>query len=346
MHDREGPLGILLSDRVREEYGGRIEAMAARAGIPAVCHCLDTARAALQRIHIAFFSRDLYEGSSLRKPGPMSDAFFSVVDKASRLCWLHVFSSGLDLPQYAHALERGVHVTGSKGVTALPIAQTAVAAILALSRGFGHWLPAQQVRRWAPLSGADRPRDICDQHVLVVGAGPIGCEIGRMLKAIGYRVTAVRSTHTPHPAFDDVIAFDSLDEALPRCDWLVLAAPLTPLTRGMINAKRLRLLGPHAYLANVARGELVDEQALVDALRGGGLKGAYLDTFLEEPLPQASPLWAQPKVWITPHNSAASQGHEERVAECFLDEYAAWLAAQRRNPIDQSGRRVRHAGQQ
>lgn len=327
MRKMDDPLGILLSDGVHDEYGERIQDMAAQAGIPVVCHSPGTVRGAAQCIHIAFFSRDLYEGSSLRKPGPRSDAFFSIVDHAPQLQWLHVFSSGLDLPQYARSLERGIRVTGSRGVTAVPIAQTAAAAILALSRGFGHWLPAQRQRRWEPLSGADRPRDICDQRVLVVGAGPIGSEIGRILKAVGYRVTAVRATPTPHPSFDDIIVFDSLDEALPHCDWLVLAAPLTPTTRGMINERRLRLLGPQACLANVARGELIDEQALVDALQAGSLKAAYLDTFLEEPLPETSPLWTLPNVWITPHNSAASQGHERRVAQCFLDEYAAWLAA-------------------
>jgi len=326
VRDKTSPLGILLSDSVHAGFGGRIEDMAAQAGIPAVCHALGNAPRK-ELIHIAFFSRDLYEGSSLRKPGPLSDAFFSVVDHAPCLRWLHVFSSGLDLPQYASSLRRGIRITGSKGVTAMPIAQTAVAAILALSRGFGHWLPAQQRRQWSPLTGSERPRDICDQHALVIGVGPIGFRIAHMLKSVGYRVTGVRRRPEPLAPLDNVIAFESLDAALPHCDWLVLAVPLNPSTRHLVDARRLGLLAPHAFLANVARGELVDEQALVAALKAGRLKGAYLDTFAEEPLPAESALWGLPNVWITPHNSAASQGHEKRVIDCFLEEYAAWLGA-------------------
>jgi phosphoglycerate dehydrogenase-like enzyme len=318
-------VGLLLSDAVNRAHGARLDAVAAEGGVALRRLPLADAADALDEIDIAFFSRELYEGSSLRKPGALSDGFFRVADAAPRLRWLHVCSSGLDLPQYAPALARGVRVTSSTGVTAVPIAQTAVAAILAQSRGFDHWLAAQAQRVWAPLGGAQRPRELRDLRVVVVGAGAIGSEIGRLLKAFGLHVTAVRRGASATPPFDRTIDFLRLDEVLPTCDWLVLAAPLTEQTRGLIDARRLALLPPHARLANVARGELVDEAALCDALAAGRLRGAYLDTFVDEPLPPASPLWGLPGVWISPHNSAASQGHEERGVDSFIENFQRWL---------------------
>jgi phosphoglycerate dehydrogenase-like enzyme len=322
-------LGLLLSAKVDAAHGARLDHMADNAGVCLRRHRVEDA--APERIDAAFFSRDLYEGSSLRKPGPLSDAFFRVAD-AAPLRWLHVCSSGLDLPQYAPALARGVPVTASTGVTAGPIAQTAVAAILAQSRGFDHWLSAQSRREWAPLTGEARPPDLNTLQVLVLGAGAIGQEVGRLCKGLGLRTTAVRRHAQPLPAFDAVIPFDQLDNALAQCDWLVLALPLTPATRGLMDARRLALLPRHARIANVARGELIDEAALTQALAAKRLAGAYLDTFIDEPLPAASPLWALPSVWISPHNSAASLGHEGRVVDCFADHFQRWLAQPNQTP--------------
>ena len=162
-------------------------------------------------------------------------------------------------------------------------------------------------------------------HVLVLGAGAIGQEIGRLCAALGLRTTAVRRHAEPLAGFDDVIGMAQLDDALPHCDWLVLALPLNAETADIIDARRIALLPRGARIVNVARGELVDEIALTDALAAGRLAGAYLDTFTEEPLPQASPLWSLPSVWISPHNSAASLGHEDRVVDCFADEFQRWL---------------------
>jgi len=320
-----GPLGILLSDTVNEHAGARLDLIAGTADI-ALRRYTPRQATDLTKIHAAFFSRDLYEGSSLRKPGPLSDAFFSIVDQAPNLQWLHVCTSGQDLPQYARSLERGLRITTSTGTTAIPIAQTVLAAILAQSRGFDRWLPAQARKQWSPMTGDDKPKEISDHHVVVVGAGAIGGEIGRLLKAVGFRTTAVRRAATAAPHFDETITPSELDRVLPECDWLVLALPLTPQTHGLIDSRRLDLLRPHAGLVNVARGELVDEAALADALRSGRLRRAYLDTFIEEPLPANSPLWELPNVWISPHNSAAAQGHDQRVVESFMRAFQAWLA--------------------
>lgn len=320
------PVGLLLSKAVDAQEGARIDALARDAGVALRRHTSLDGPNADGGIHAAFFSRELYEGSSLRTPGALSNHFFGMVDACPDLRWLHVCSAGLDLPQYASTLTRGVRVTGSRGATAMPIAQTVLAAILAQSRGFGHWLPAQARREWSPLTRAERPRDIAGQRVVVVGAGAIGSEIGRLLRAVGFHVTAVRKSAAAAAQFDETVSFDRLDSVLPACDWLVLAAPLTSETAGMLDASRLARLRSDASLVNVARGELVDETALISALQTGRLKGAYLDAFLQEPLPVKSPLWTLPNVWISPHNSSASQGHEQRVIECFVAELQDWLA--------------------
>lgn len=317
-------LGLLLSARVDGTHGPRLDALAQAAGVRLRRHRVEDADPTC--IDVAFFSRDLYEGSSLRKPGPLSDAFFRVADAAPALRWLHVCSSGQDLPQYAHALARGIPVTASTGVTAAPIAQTAVAAILAQSRGFDRWLASQAQRAWQPLTGDARPRDLSSMRVLVLGAGAIGQEIGRLCAALGLHTTSVRRQAGPLPGFDASIGFAQLDDALPYCDWLVLALPLNASTAGILDERRLALLQRGARIVNVARGELVDEAALTRALATGRLAGAYLDTFTEEPLPQASSLWTLPSVWISPHNSAASLGHEDRVVDSFADHFQRWLA--------------------
>lgn len=322
------PLGLLLSEAVEREHGERIEAVAAAAGVPLRRWTMPRAADQLAAIDLGFFSRELYEGSSLRKPGPASDAFFALADAAPHLRWLHVCSSGLDLPQYRPTLARGVRVTGSSGTTAVPIAQNVLAAVLAQSRGFTHWLQAQREHAWRPLVGAARPRDTAGQRAIVIGAGPIGCEIARLLGLVGFHTTAVRREARPTKPFDETVAFEALDSLLPDCDWLVLALPLTDETRGLIDARRLCLMPRTARLANIARGELIDEPALARALQEGRLAGAYLDAFGEEPLPASSPFWSLPNVWITPHNSSASQGHERRVVDSFLAELGSWLRMQ------------------
>lgn len=323
------PLGLLLSDAVDGEHGAQIDAIAAQAGVTLRRYTAPQGESEHAAIDAAFFSRELYEGSSLRTPGPLCRDFFARVDAAPHLRWLHVCSSGLDLPVYQPAIARGVRVTPASGSTAVPIAQAVIAAMLGQARGFDHWLGAQRERAWCPLTGARRPREIGAQRVLIVGAGPIAREIARLAGAVGFDTVAVRRRPQPTPHCREVFSVDQLDGLLPACDWLVLACPLTEETRGLVDARRLALLPPHARIVNVSRGEVVDEAALVRALQDRRLAGAYLDVFAQEPLPAASPLWDLPGVWITPHNCAAAQGHEQRVVETFLSLLGPWLREQR-----------------
>ena len=121
---------------------------------------------------------------------------------------------------------------------------------------------------------------------------------------------------------------DKLNELLPKSDWLVIACPLTDETRGMVNAALLAKLPRGAYVINISRGEVVDEAALVAALQSGHIAGAYLDVFMQEPLPAASPLWDMPNVVVTPHNAGASAGNDPRINTLFLDNLKRWKARQ------------------
>ena len=268
------------------------------------------------RAEIAFFSSDVFPDFSRQ--------FFSSVRKAPQLKWLHVFNVGVDHPIYTEMLARGVRLTTSAGSTAEPIAQTAIMALLALARGFPRWLVSQRAHKWDPERKAV-PRDLRGQTAVIVGLGRIGAEIARLARALGLRVIGVRrSARKPDDPVDELHPPEALPGLLARCDWLVIACPLTPETRGLVDAGLIGALPRGARLINIARGEVVNEPALIAALTSGHLAGAYLDAFETEPLPPASPLWDLPNVLITPHNSAAATGNDARVLEIFLDNLGRW----------------------
>ncbi|MBW2233138.1 MAG: D-2-hydroxyacid dehydrogenase, partial [Deltaproteobacteria bacterium] len=216
--------------------------------------------------------------------------------KAENLRWLHTFSAGVDDAFFQTLIDRGVRLTTSSGAHAVPIAQTVMMYLLVLSRDLPGWLRDQAERRWNPRE----LRDLQGLHLGVVGLGPIGLEVARLGAGFGMRVTGVRRT----PKGDEPCEtweMAHLEQLLPQLDALVLALPLAAETRGLIDSAALARMKSDALLINIARGGLVDEAALVDALRGGRLGGAGLDVFAEEPLPEKSPLWSMPNVIVTPH---------------------------------------------
>jgi phosphoglycerate dehydrogenase-like enzyme len=275
------------------------------------------AEADIARVEIAFFSQDIVPDFSRQ--------FFSAVRKAPNVKWLHVFNVGVDHPIFTEMLARGVRLTTSTGTTAEPIAQTALTGLLMLARGFPHWLKAQREHRWDPVRLQVSPRDLKGQTVLVYGLGEIGREFARLAKALGLYVIGVRrSPRRADDPVDELRTPDQLDQLLPRADWLMLACPLTAETRGLITAQRLALLPRGAHIINIARGEVIDEPALIAALQSGHLAGAYLDVFAEEPLPATSPLWDMPNVLVTPHNSSTALGNERRVFDMFVNNLERW----------------------
>jgi phosphoglycerate dehydrogenase-like enzyme len=224
-------------------------------------------------------------------------------------------------------MKSGIRLTTSAGAQSEAVGLSAVTGLLALARKVPHWLAAQQKSEWAPLRGKEIPPDISGQTAIIVGTGYIGKVIARVLHAAGMKTIGIRRNPAPLEHFDQTLPLSALDGLLPGCDWLVLAAPLVPETRGLLDRRRLALMRATAGIANVARGELIDEAALAEALAAGRLRCAYLDVFTVEPLPSDSPLWRLPNVLISPHNAGASTGTYGRGVEIFLRNLEGYLAA-------------------
>jgi len=276
---------------------------------------------------LALVTRDVTGLSTKQKVLPGTQRFYDALAGSPALRWVHIHSAGADRPIYQQLRARGVQVSTSSGANALVVAHTALAGVLALARRLPQLWQAQREHRWASLMGEELPRDLEGQHAVVVGWGPIGQQLARLLQALGLRVTVVRQQALPAEGFATVAAA-RLREVLPGADWLLLACPLTAQTRGLVDAATLAALPAGAQLVNVARGEIVDEAALVEALRAGRLSGAFLDVFAQEPLAPESPLWALPNVIATPHSAGLSDGNAARVQRMFLDNLSRFLAGE------------------
>jgi len=276
-------------------------------------------------IDIAFLTKDVSGRSTKTDLSAPLAHFFELLRQSVRLKWVHTHSAGADRPIYPQLIGRGVTVTTSSGLTADTVAQSAVGGVLALARRFPLLQEAQRRRSWEPLIDGRAPRDLKGQVAVVVGLGPIGREIARLLTAIGLHVIGVRTSTTADPGCAETVTFADLPANAPRADWLLLACPLTDLTRQLVDAAMLSRLPRGAYLINVARGEVVVEQELVAALQQGRLAGAFLDVFEIEPLAADSPLWTLPNVMVTPHTASHSVGYYTRVGELFLDNLSRWV---------------------
>lgn len=326
--------GLLLTARLARQCDGDLRAIAARTGAAITPLILPDDDAplppeVLAQVDAAYASPDLYDAGVRRVW-----RFLDTLDGAPNLRWAHLGWAGTDNPRFGAMLARGVRLSNSPGAAAEPIAHSVMAGLLALARRFPHFAAQQRARRWEQLPIDRRPRDLSTQTLVVYGLGAIGGEVARLAQAFGLHVIGVRrSPRTAGDAVDELVHPRDLDAVLPRADWLVVAAPRTPETEGAISAARLALLPPHAHLINIARGAIVDEPALIEALRSGALAGAYLDVVAQEPLDPASPLWDLPNVILTPHSSWAAQGNTERARLIFLENLECWL---RGEPLPQA----------
>lgn len=333
------PLNILLSNAAAERFDREI----ARTLGNAPYRLLTPDDATHTEAHIAFVSRDVTGRSTKHDLTPETRRFYDAMLAAPHLRWVHAHSSGVDRPVYLELLQRSVHVTTSSGANARTVAHSALAGVLALARRLPHTLEAQRAHAWKPLLLEAAPRDLAGQTVAIVGYGAIGKKLVTLFEALEMNVIVVRreAPEMPEIANDAVlprtIAFADFDRILPQADWLVLACPLTPLTARLIDAKRLALLPRGAHLVNVARGEVIVETALIDALRDRRLAGAYLDVFEHEPLGADSPLWDLPNVIVTPHMAGQADSHYEAVGRVWLDNLARW---QRGEPLANEARRT------
>ena len=264
---------------------------------------------------------DIFVGYSLR---PEQFA------RARRLKWLHSTAAGVGQLMYPELRASNVVVTNASGVHTIPMAEHILGTLGALARHFPAAVRYQLERRWAQQEIWDvplRPRELAGQTLLIIGFGAIGRELARRVKALGMKVWAVtRSGKADTDLAERILPASRLDEALPQADFVVLAAPETPETRRLIGARQLAAMKPTAFLINVARGSLVDEAALTEALQRRAIAGAALDVADREPLPPESPLWGLENVFITPHISAASEYLWDRQTELLLENLERWFS--------------------
>lgn len=219
----------------------------------------------------------------------------------------------------------GVRLANASGLNRTAVAEHALALMLALTRHI-HAARDNQARRfWRPMNGdaASRESELAGRTVVIVGLGPIGERIAALCRAFDMHVIGVRrNVGAGSPSSHQVVEFARLDAVLPSADVLVLACPLTPDTERLIDGRRLRAMKRTAHLVNVARGRVVDEADLVDALRDQRIAAAALDVTWDEPLPDASPLWSMPNVLITPHSAGETRDYEERIVDLTLENIA------------------------
>jgi len=231
--------------------------------------------------------------------------------------WFHVGGSGHDhLPAWDPAR---VTVTDSAGVLAPFLAERALAGLLALATGLPEHMREQARARWSPT----RFRPLAGRTLLVVGLGRTGAELARRARALGMSVLGVRASGAPHPDADEVHRPEALRDLLPRADVLSLHVRLTPETTGLVGAPELALLPRGALVLNAARGAVLGEGALLEALERN-VAGAWLDVFEEEPLPEVNPLWRHPRILVTPHCADQAEDFPARFAARFRE---LWVAS-------------------
>ncbi|MYB42035.1 MAG: D-2-hydroxyacid dehydrogenase [Chloroflexi bacterium] len=251
-------------------------------------------------------------------------------DLPGALRWVQLTSAGADRVD-PDLIRAGLTFTNVSGLHATPIAEYVLTYMLMFEKG---WPALARNQAAGVYDRMVMPRNLSDRTVGVVGMGAIGAECARLAKAIGCRVLAIRRSVTerrPDAIADEVLPPGDLDVLLAESDYVVLAMPLTEETRGLIGAGELRTMGARgdrSYLINIARGEVVDEPALIEALRDGVIAGAALDVFYREPLPADSPLWELDNVILTPHISGGNENYNEAATSIFCDNLRRYLAGE------------------
>jgi len=245
------------------------------------------------------------------------------VARATQLQWLHCSGHAVGHFPLADLAARGIVVTNSRGIQAVPIAEHVMACLLALARRLPETLSDQQERIWRPNTyvGEASPWLLAGRTIGVIGVGTIGEAIAARAKAFGMHVIGLRRSPAREvPAgFDEVVGPVDRDRLLAAADVVVLAAPLTSETHRLLDAAAIARMKSGAVVINVARGQLIDERALAEALEAGRLGGAVLDVFTSEPLAPDSPFWSLPNVIVTPHNSGFRTGHFDAVIDLFSE---------------------------
>jgi phosphoglycerate dehydrogenase-like enzyme len=325
-------LRVLIASPLEPEHVARIEAADPRVSVLYEPGLLPVPRYPAD--HIGMPRRLSAAGqerwASLRRQADASFDFdwqapADMAGNCPRLRWVQATSAGiggfLDRTGLAGT---GLVFTTAAGVHGVPLAEFALLGLLYFARGMPALADAKAARRWQRYAGSQ----VAGRRVLLVGLGGAGRAVARLLAAAGLEVCGAGRPGRNYdvPGVTGYVASDQIDRVLPEVDAVVLACPLTGRTRGLIGAREMSLMRPGSVLVNISRGPVVDEEALVSALRAGHLGGACLDVFATEPLPAGSPLWDMPNVIICPHSAATVAAENGLVTDLFIDNIQRWLA--------------------
>jgi phosphoglycerate dehydrogenase-like enzyme len=305
---------VLLTVRWGEAYVARLREQLAGAEVIRTRDDVEIVRA-LARADVAILSSDL------------DDRFAD----APNLRWVHCDHAGLNKSARPWVFERGLLVTSSSGRSAPALAEHAIFFMLLFTFRYPAFLEAQRAHRWG-FPGQDELRGLIGRTIGIVGLGNTGRELATRAQALGMRVLGYRRRAEAVPGVDRLYAAergDSLDELLRESDFVVLATPLSDATHHLLGARELGLMKRSAVLVNMARGGVVDETALLAALRAGQIAGAGLDVFAQEPLPPDSPLWDAPNVLITPHTTPQVPDRTGRSLEMIAENIRRYRAGER-----------------
>jgi len=251
------------------------------------------------------------------------------ISAARKLKWIHSTATAVHALMSDELRASNIVVTNARDVHGPVVAEHAMSLVFALAKRLPQAMRFQQQKHWAQQdiwNDTPRPRELKGATIAIIGLGGIGRPLAKIASSLGMRDIGVRE----HPergcdGVEKIYSFAHLDEALAQADFVVLALPVTAKTHHLMNASRLARLKPEAYLINVGRGVLVDEAALIDALRSKSFAGAALDVAEEEPLPPESPLWAMDNVFITPHIASLTEQMWERHYQTFTQNLRRFL---------------------
>jgi phosphoglycerate dehydrogenase-like enzyme len=241
---------------------------------------------------------------------------------APRLKYVQALSSGTDAFDREVLKTHGITLCNAAGSNAAAVSEHAVGLMLGMVRRLFVARDDQHKKHWSGMKGdfAIREDELAGKTAIVVGMGNIGVRLIRLLKAFEMTVIGIRANPASGAAgADEVHATSELPALLPRADFVVLVCPLTPQTENLIDAKAFALMKPGAYLVNCARGKVVDEEAMIQALKSNRIKGAGLDVMAVEPLPQDSPLWTLPNAFLAPHTGGETCAFEDNVLDIMME---------------------------
>jgi phosphoglycerate dehydrogenase-like enzyme len=287
--------------------------------------------------------RDLPEGAELKigndqaflaAEAPRSDVilncdssgkgFRAIWPIAGKTRWVHSLSAGVENQVFPDFADSPVPLTNGRGVYRESLGEFVLAAILFFAKDFRRLLRSQAARRWEQFDC----EVIEGRTVGIAGYGEIGRAVARRAKALDMKVIGCRRRPEPDGVADEVLPNERLSEMLSRSDYVAVAAPLTPDTRSMIGQREFEAMQRHAVLINVGRGPVVDEAALVQALRERRIRGAALDVYNEEPLPESHPLWSLDNVLLSPHCADHVEGWLEAAVHLFVRNYRRFAAGE------------------